>query len=128
MAKEFLFRGKKIEELKQIDIREFAKYLNSRNKRSLLRQYDKIGIFIKRCEKKKSKGKKIRVHDRSIIIVPALVGLKIFVHNGKDFVPLDITEEMIGHRLGEFVPTRKRIAHSAPGVGATRGSAALSVK
>ena len=128
MPKEFLFRGKKLEELKKMDIREFAKLLSSKKKRSLLRQSDIIGNFLKRCEKKKAKGKKIRVHNRSIIIVPAMVDSVIYVYNGKEFVMLKISPELIGHRLGEFVQTRKKIEHSSPGVGATRSSAALSVK
>ena len=128
MVKEFLFRGKKSEEMMKMDIREFAKLLNSRNKRSLLRQSDSIGKFLKKCEKNKAEGKKIKTHARDIIIVPAMIDLMIYIHNGKDFVSLKITPELLGHRLGEFVPTRKRIEHSAPGVGATRSSASLSVK
>ena len=49
-------------------------------------------------------------------------------HNGKEFVPLLISDEMIGHFLGEFALTRKLVSHSAPGIGATRSSASLSVK
>jgi len=128
MVKEFLFRGKKSEEMMKMDIREFAKLLNSRNKRSLLRQSDSIGKFLKKCEKKRAEGKKIKTHARDIIIVPAMIDLMIYIHNGKDFVSLKITPELLGHRLGEFVPTRKKIEHSAPGVGATRSSASLSVK
>ncbi len=128
MVKEFTFRGKKIEELKQLEIREFAKYLTSRKRRSLLRQFDKIEIFLLRCKQKKEKGEKIKTHSREMIIVPAMVGLIIHVYSGKDFVPVRITPEMLGHRLGEFVLTRKKAEHSAPGIGATRSSAYLSVK
>jgi small subunit ribosomal protein S19 len=128
MPKEFLFRGKRVEDLMKMDIREFAKLLNSRNKRSLLRQSDSIGKFLKKCEKNKAKGKKIKTQDREVIIVPAMIDLMIYIHNGKEFISLKITPELLGHRLGEFVPTRKKIEHSAPGVGATRSSASLSVK
>ena len=57
-----------------------------------------------------------------------MVGKKIKVYSGKEFIPVTIIEEMIGHYLGEFILTRKKVAHSAPGIGATRSSAALSVK
>ncbi len=57
-----------------------------------------------------------------------MVGLTIGVYNGKDFVAVRITAEMLGHRLGEFSTTRRQVKHGAPGVGATRSSAALSVK
>ena len=50
------------------------------------------------------------------------------IHNGKEFVMIKITEEMLGHRLGEFAATRKKVAHSSPGIGATRSSASLSVR
>ncbi|MBI5148857.1 30S ribosomal protein S19 [Candidatus Pacearchaeota archaeon] len=125
---EVLYRGKNIEELKKLEIREFAKLLPSRRRRSLLRQFAKIENFLMRTEKKIKRGKQIKTHARDFIIVPKVVGLSILVHNGKEFVPVNITAEMLGHRLGEFVATRKRVQHSAPGIGATRSSAALSVK
>ena len=57
-----------------------------------------------------------------------MIGQTIKVHNGKEFMIVSITEEMIGHCLGEFAFTRRRVEHSAPGIGATKSSAALSVK
>ena len=57
-----------------------------------------------------------------------MVGLRIHVYNGKEFVPVQIEREMLGHRLGEFSVTRTKVKHGAAGVGATRSSAALSVK
>ncbi|MEM4640968.1 MAG: 30S ribosomal protein S19 [Candidatus Pacearchaeota archaeon] len=128
MVKEFLFRGKTLEELKKMDLREFAKYLKSRQRRSVLRQSHLIEKFLKRIEKKKAKGKPIRTHLRDLIIVPQMVGLTIYVHNGKEFIPVKINEEMLGHRLGEFALTRKQVKHGAPGIGATRSTAFLSVK
>ncbi|CCC05832.1 unnamed protein product [Sordaria macrospora k-hell] len=55
-------------------------------------------------------GKKIapiRTQARSATILPNFVGLKFQVHNGKDYVDLTVTEEMVGHKLGEFSPSRK---------------------
>jgi len=128
MAKEFLYRGKTLEELKKLDVREFAKLLSSRKKRSVLRQSERIESFVKSCRKKIEKSKKIRTHLRDIIIVPQLIGMTINIHSGKEFGPVSITQEMLGHYLGEFVLTRKKVEHSSPGIGATRSSAALSVK
>jgi ribosomal protein S19(archaeal)/S15(eukaryotic) len=122
--KEFTYRGKSLEELKKLDIREFAKYLKSRARRSVLRNFDVIERFVKKCKK----GKVIRTHSRDIVIVPEMVGLTINVYNGKEFLPVKVVSEMLGHRLGEFSLTRKPTKHGAPGVGATRSSAALSVK
>lgn len=128
MTKEFTYRGKTINELQQLDLREFAKFLPSRERRSLLRQTEIIEKFLKNCEKKIQKGKPIRTHLRSLIIVPKMLHLTIYIHNGKEFIPIKITEEMLGHRLGEFAMTRKKVEHGAPGIGATRSSAFLSVK
>ena len=126
--KEFTYRGKTIEELKQLDIREFAKLLKSNVRRTVLRQSDEIQKFVSRCNKKIAKKKIIKTHLRDIIIVPQLIGLSIRIHNGKDFVPVNIIGEMLGHRLGEFSLTRMKVKHGAAGIGATRSSASLSVK
>ncbi len=128
MPKEFTFRGKTIEELKQLDTREFAKYLKSRQRRAVLRQFDTIENFIARCNKKQKKRKPIRTHLRNLVIVPRMVDLTIYVYNGKTYVRVMIIPEMLGHRLGEFSVTRTKVQHGAPGIGATRSSAALSVK
>ncbi|MCD6195112.1 30S ribosomal protein S19 [bacterium] len=53
----------------------------------------------------------IKTWDRSCMITPEMVGFTIGVHNGKEHIPVFITEEMVGHRLGEFSPTRKFIRH-----------------
>ncbi len=53
----------------------------------------------------------IKTWDRACSIVPEMVGYVIGVHNGKEHIPVHITEEMIGHKLGEFAPTRKFKGH-----------------
>jgi len=128
MVKEFLYKGKTVEELKTLDLREFAKLLTSREKRSVLRQAEKIEKFLKKTEKKLSRNKLARTHERALIIVPKMIGWQVEVYNGKEFTPIKITEEMLTHRLGEFAMTRKKVEHSAPGIGATRSSSFLSVK
>lgn len=126
--KEFRYRGKKMEELRELGVREFAKLLPSRKRRTVLRNFDVIQEFIDRCEKKEKKDKDIRTHQRDIVIVPGLVGKTINVYDGQFYQKIKIDERMLGHKLGEFVKTRKDVEHGAPGIGATRSSAALSVK
>ena len=121
-SKEQLFRGKTIEELKQLNVRESAKYLPARSRRSVLRGFDVIENFIKRCENKVGRKKKIRTHQRDIVIVPRMVGLTIGVYNGRVFNDVPITIDMIGHRLGEFAPSRGRVNHGSAGLGATKSS------
>lgn len=127
-SKERFYRGVSIEELKRLDIREFAKLIKARPRRAILRNYDLVEKFIRKCEDHTKSGKPIRTHSREMVIVPAMVGLAIGVHNGKEFARVEITYEMLGHRLGEFTMTRKPVKHGAAGIGATRSSASKSVK
>lgn len=127
MAKKaFEFRGKSIEELKQMTEQEFASLLPARQRRSLTRgmpeQHKKL------LENLKGGKNNCKTHCRDMIILPIMVGKTIRIHRGNRFEPVIIQEEMIGHYLGEFMLTRNRVSHSAPGIGATKSSAALSVK
>ncbi len=128
MAKEFTYRGKTLEELQKMDVREFGKYLPSRERRSVLRQFQEIEKFISRCQEKINRKKPIKTHDRWIVITPQLVGMSIQIHKGNGFENVKITEDMMGHRLGEFTVTRSKVKHGAAGIGATRSSASRSVK
>lgn len=126
--KDFTYRGKSLEELKKLDVREFAKYLGSRQRRNVLRQFHVIEDFISRAKTKIEKGKPVRTHQRDLTIVPEMVGMRIDMHNGKSFLPVIITSEMIGHTFGEFSLTRSRVKHSKAGIGATKGSKFKSKK
>lgn len=124
--KEFRFKGKTLDELKNIGVNEFAGLLPARQRRSLKRGLtEQQKILLKKI---RGKENDIKSHCRDMIILPEMVDAKLKVHNGKQFIPVIITDEMIGHYLGEFVLTRNRVEHSAPGIGATRSSASLSVK
>lgn len=128
VQKEFFYRGKSTDELNKLDVREFAKLLPSQRKRSVLRNFQEIEKFLQRCKTKLGRGKRIRTHERDIIIIPQMVGMKMQVYNGKEYINIEVIWEMIGHHLGEFAATRKKVSHGAAGIGATRSSAALSVK
>jgi small subunit ribosomal protein S19 len=114
-SKDKFFRGRNVEELKAVDTREFAKLVPSRERRTLLRNYDVVEAFVRRLEEKGVKGKMMKTHDRTIVIVPRMVGKMIGVHNGKEFLKVAITYEMLGHRLGEFAMTRKIAKHTSLG-------------
>ena len=126
--KEFTYKGKTIEELKILDVREFAKYLKSRQRRTVLRQFQEIEKFISRAKEKIAKKKPIKTHQRALIITPEMIGMKIQIYNGHNFVPVEIIGEMLGHRFGEFALTRARIKHGSAGIGATKGSRAQAKK
>ena len=75
-----------------------------------------------------SKNGMIKTHCRSMYIVPSMVGRTVGIHNGIQFVKVDIQPEMIGHAMGEYAPTRKSVKHTGPGVGATRSSKHVALK
>jgi len=114
-SKDKFFRGEKVEDLKSVDTREFAKLCKARARRTLLRNYDVVEMFLKKCEVCVAKKKPIKTHDRALVIVPRMVGLTIGVHNGKEFVKVEVTHDMLGHRLGEFAATRKVAKHTSLG-------------
>ena len=120
--KEFMYRGKSLDELKTLDVREFAKYLKSRQRRAALRQFNEIEKFVARSAKKIARNKPVRTHSRDLVIVPKMVGMKLNIHTGRNFEPVEITGNMLGHRLGEFALTRAKVKHGSAGVGATKGS------
>ncbi len=70
--------------------------------------------LLKKVEKAKESNKKtvIKTWSRSSMIIPDMVGETIAVHNGKIHVPVYVTENMVGHKLGEFAPTRTFKGHA----------------
>lgn len=132
MAKrEFLYRGKKLEELKSMSIEAFIALVPSRQRRCIKRmlaakEEDPRLKLYKRIMKKS--GRKIKTHLREFVIFPTMVGLTVGVHNGKEFKDITITEKMLGHLLGEFAGTRTFQQHSAPGIGASRSTKFVSVR
>ncbi|HEB62623.1 MAG TPA: 30S ribosomal protein S19 [Bacteroidetes bacterium] len=70
--------------------------------------------LLKKVSKAREENRKtvIRTYSRASMIIPDMVGLTIAVHNGKTFVPVFITENMVGHKLGEFSPTRLFRGHA----------------
>ncbi|MFQ6049708.1 MAG: 30S ribosomal protein S19 [Candidatus Paceibacterales bacterium] len=68
--------------------------------------------LLKKIRKVKSKEKEvIRTWSRACTITPEMVGFTFGVHNGKEFLPVKVNEDMVGHRLGEFSPTKKFLRH-----------------
>ncbi|MBK8955297.1 MAG: 30S ribosomal protein S19 [Saprospiraceae bacterium] len=70
--------------------------------------------LIEKVQKAKASGKKtvIKTWSRASVIFPDMVGETIAVHNGKTFIPVYVTENMVGHKLGEFSPTRTFRTHA----------------
>ncbi len=126
--KEFRYRGLTLEELQSLSLEEFLELLPARMRRTLKRGVTREQDKLLRDIEKADKDEVIRTHLRNMIILPSFVGHKIAVHNGKEFQQITIDPYMIGHYLGEFALTRKRVVHSGPGVGATRSSKYMPLK
>lgn len=135
MVREFKFKGYSPEQLQSLSIENLLPLLNSRQRRSLDKRVStymndekrKLREKVKLAREGKLKGQ-LRTHVRDMIILPDMVGLTIHVHNGKEFAQVAIRPEMIGHYLGEYSITNKRVQHGAPGVGASRSSLYVPLK
>ncbi len=130
----FHYRGFTLDELKKMNMDQFIQLLPSRQRRSLKRglapRQKKLIERLRRAYRAKKRGKDlvIRTHVRDMIVFPDFVGLQIGVHDGKTFQTVEIKPEMIGHYLGEFALTRRRVQHGSPGIGATKGSKYVPLK
>jgi len=131
LVKKFTFHGLSTEETESLTGEKLFDLLSSRARRSLKRGIDdqkrKLIDEIKMKKAGKLNGD-IKTHLRDLIILPYMVGVTVNVFSGKEFVPIVITTEMIGHYLGEYVITNKRVSHGAPGVGASRSSLYVPLK
>ena len=87
---------------------------------SLLKKIDKL--------KDVSNKKPIKTWSRHSTIIPEFVGHSFMIHNGKSFIPITVSEEMVGHKLGEFAPTRTFKGHTPADkkAAATAGTATAS--
>ncbi len=123
---EFTYRGKSLDELRKLSLEEFAKLVPSRQRRTIIRGFSED--HKKLLHKVRIKDPNIRTHLRDMIVRPEMIRTKINIHGGKEFMPVEIIPEMVGHYFGEFVLTRKKVAHGAAGIGATRSSKFIPLK
>ena len=123
---EFTYRGYTVAKLKKMKLDELADLMCARQRRKIKRTF--------RPEEEKlldeiNSGKEgIKTHLRDAIVLPSMVGTQIGIHDGNGFEYIEIKPEMIGHYLGELALTRKKVAHGAAGVGATRSSKYVPLK
>ena len=135
MVREFKFKGYSPEQLQTLSIEALIPLLNARHRRSLDKRVGKYMNHAKRklreeiklAREGKLKGE-LKTHVRDMIILPDMIGLSVKVHNGKEFSAINIRPEMIGHYLGEYAITNRRVQHGAPGVGASRSSLYVPLK
>ena len=134
MPKEFSYRGHSLASLSGMSMDEFINLLPSRQRRSLQRGLTaEQRILLEKLRlakeaKKEGKDINLKTHVRDLIILPEMVGVKIQIHNGKEFVAVEVKPEMIGHYTGEFAITNKPVRHGTPGIGASRSSMYVPLK
>ncbi|MFX1496590.1 MAG: 30S ribosomal protein S19 [Promethearchaeota archaeon] len=130
----FHYRGYTLEDLKKMNMDRLLQLLPSRTRRTLRRglppRQKKVIERLRRAYRAKKRGKDlvVRTHVRDLVIFPEFVGLKVGIYNGRTYEIVEIRPEMIGHYLGEFALTRKRVQHGSPGIGATRSSKYVPLK
>ena len=131
MPKEFMYCNYTLDQLQQLSMDDFIKLLPSRKRRSLTRgltdQQKKL-LGKMRELKKKNDNSTIKTHCRDMVILPEMVGLTVLVYSGKEFHPVKIRAEMIGHYLGEFSSPITKVKHGTPGIGASRSSMYVPLK
>jgi small subunit ribosomal protein S19 len=132
--KKFTYRGQTLKDLRKMSMDEFILLVPSRIRRSLKRglpkRHKKVLEKLRKAHKAQKAGKEliVRTHCRDLPIFPEFIGLTIGVHNGMEFIPVKISPEMIGHYLGEYSITNKRVNHGSPGIGATKSSQYVPLK
>jgi small subunit ribosomal protein S19 len=124
--KEFLYRGKSLDEIQGMTLDEFVQLLPARARRTVTRgMVDKNPRFFRHLDRGDGT---IKTHSRELVVLPSMITKTISIHDGKSFVDVPVTIEMVGHKIGEFAPTRRTTKHTGVGVGATRSSKYMPLK
>jgi len=131
VPKEFRYRGFTVEQLNTMSTEAILELLPSRARRSLNRGISDDKRKLLEDVRSQKDGKlegQIKTHARDMVILPVMVGATVSVYTGKEFVMVVIKPEMIGHYLGEYAITNKKVVHGTPGIGASRSSLYVPLK
>lgn len=131
MPKEFRYRGYTVDQLDGMSTEAILQLLPSRARRSLNRGISDDKRKLLEDVRSQKEGKlegQIKTHARDMIVLPVMVGAMIGVYTGKEFLSIQVKPEMIGHYLGEYAITNKKVVHGTPGIGASRSSLYVPLK
>jgi len=131
MPKEFRYRGYTVDQLDGMSTEAILQLLPSRARRSLNRGISDDKRKLLEDVRSQKDGKlegQIKTHARDMIVLPVMVGATIGVYTGKEFLSIQVKPEMIGHYLGEYAITNKKVVHGTPGIGASRSSLYVPLK
>jgi small subunit ribosomal protein S19 len=123
---EFTYHGFRIEDLQAMSVTDLLPVMPSRARRKVLRGLSREEENL--LARFRSGDARIRTHLRSMVVFPEMVGREIEIYTGKEFQKVELQPESVFHYLGEFAPTRKRVAHGSAGIGATRSSKFVPLK
>ena len=134
--RKFEYRGIDLDKILKLSENELYDLFRARCRRHRARVGNKPQYLhlVEKCVKSKEglepgmKPNPVKTHLRDAIIVPAMIGAIVAVHNGKTFTGVEIKPEMIGRYLGEFSITYKPVQHGRPGIGATHSSRFVPLK
>ena len=101
-------------EIYQHKLDKYSEFRNSMRERSLYHQKRLCESLIKKIDKLKLNPNKkpIKTWSRKSTIIPDFVGISFLIYNGKKFIPITVSEDMVGHKFGEFAPTRQFFGHT----------------
>jgi small subunit ribosomal protein S19 len=123
---EFTYHGFKIDELRAMSLQDLIPIMPSRIRRKVIRGWtigeEKLILDLRNQESR------IKTHQRDMIILPDMIGRELEIHNGKEFIRVELQPESIFHYLGEFALTRRKVSHGSAGIGATRSSKFVPLK
>jgi small subunit ribosomal protein S19 len=131
MPKEFRYRGFTVDQLNGMSTEAILQLLPSRARRSLNRGISDDKRKLLEDVRSQKDGKlegQIKTHARDMLVLPVMVGATISVYTGREFLPIQVKPEMIGHYLGEYAITNKKVVHGTPGIGASRSSLYVPLK
>jgi small subunit ribosomal protein S19 len=131
MPKELRYRGFTVDQLNSMSTEAILQLLPSRARRSLNRGISDDKRKLLEDVRSQKDGKlegQIKTHARDMIVLPVMVGATIGVYTGKEFLSISVKPEMIGHYLGEYAITNKKVVHGTPGIGASRSSLYVPLK
>jgi small subunit ribosomal protein S19 len=131
MPKEFRYRGYTVDQLDGMSTEAILQLLPSRARRSLNRGISDDKRKLLEDVRSQKEGKlegQIKTHARDMLVLPVMVGATIGVYTGKEFLSIQVKPEMIGHYLGEYAITNKKVVHGTPGIGASRSSLYVPLK
>ena len=123
---EFTYHGFRVEELKAMGISELLPVMPSRARRKIKRGLTRGEEHL--LTRFRAGDEKIRTHLRDMVIMPEMLGREVEVHNGKEFMKVELQPETVFHCLGEFALTRRKVSHGSAGIGATRSSKYVPLK